>query len=287
MKNFRAGRILLMALVLASCTFAGCATTLSIKLLYNHADWLITRQLDSYLDLSRPQKAFVSARLDSILDHHRHEALPLYVDVLRQMQIRIQRGLTSDDLDWAFVQYDQLRADLLGRFAQDGADFVYLIEAPQVSRIRSVLEKRLAKQEELLHDQREIRLVQRTKRIVALAREWLGPLSGQQEQEVMQLGMAFPDTLPALYAHERERNEHLLAVLESRAYGDTGARFYEWLVYPDQNADPRFLEVAGQLKCHIASLVLALDRLATPNQRNHVLAKLGDLVRTIEQLRGA
>src|SRR3982750_1254999 len=80
MKILHAGRILLSAVALSFLMLAGCATTL----LYNHADWLIARQLDTYFDLSRPQKAFLSARLDAILDHHRHEALPRYEAVLQQ-----------------------------------------------------------------------------------------------------------------------------------------------------------------------------------------------------------
>jgi len=275
------------ALVCCLAAVAGCATTLATTLTYNHADWLLTRQLDGYVDLSRSQKAFVSARLDTILDRHRAEALPRYEDVVRQVQARIQRGLTGEDLDWAFTQYDQLRADLFGRFAQDGADFVRLVEEPQIARVRSALNKRLAKQEQLLRAGIETRLVKRRERILALAKEWLGPLTTQQEQEASRLAMAFPDTVPALYAHQRRRNDQLLAVLESRADGDLTRRLYEWLVEPDKDADPRVVEMTRQLRDHIAGLILRLDRLATPTQRAHVLAKLDDLARTIHHLKGA
>lgn len=286
MKILMRARDVLLCLCL-SCSFTGCATTLATTLIYNHADWWITRQLDGYFDLSRSQKAFVSARLDTILSHHRHEALPRYEDVLGQVQARVQRGLTGDDLDWAFEQYDELRADLLTRFVRDGTDFVRLVEEPQISRLRKALEKRLTKQEQLLRDSVETRLAQRTERIITLVKEWLGPMTRQQEQEVTRLAMAFPDTLPALYAHERQRNEQLIAVLESRTDGDTTARLHEWLVDQDRNADLKFLEATRQLKQHIARLILALDRLATPNQRSHVLAKLDDLTHTIHGLRGA
>src|SRR3982751_4576670 len=93
-------RLLVLGLLVALTAVAGCATTL----VYNHADWLLLRQLDGYFDLSRSQKAFVSARLNTILERHRREALPHYEAMIQQVQRRIQDGLTETDLDWAFTQ---------------------------------------------------------------------------------------------------------------------------------------------------------------------------------------
>jgi Family of unknown function (DUF6279) len=193
MKIMRAGRFLLLSLLLVSLAFAGCVAT---TLVYNHADWLIARQIDGYFDLTRPQKTFVSSRLTGILTHHRHEALPRYESVLRQATARVQDGVSTDDLDWAFIQYDQLRADLFGRFVSDGTEFVRQVNDSQVSRLKKALESRLARQEALLQDDASKRLAKRTERILGLVREWLGPLSTQQEQEITRLTMNFPDTLP-------------------------------------------------------------------------------------------
>lgn len=280
MKTFRAGHILTVAIVLASLTLAGCATTL----LYNHADWLVARQLDRYFDLSAPQKAFVYARLNSILDHHRHEALPRYETVLQQAGARIQRGLTADDLNWAFAQYDQLRSDLFARFVPDGAEFVGLVEKPQLSQLRKGLQQRLAQEEELLRDGLHARLTTRTKRIVTLAKDWLGSLSHSQEQEIIRLAMDLPDILPAWYAHQMRRNEQLIEILETRHDRHAVDRLYEWLVEQEKHADPQFLVTAKHLRERITELVIALDGLATSEQRRHALTKLDDLAKTIHRL---
>ena len=275
------------ALLLWIVVLAGCATTLGTTVMYNHADWLIARQLDGYFDLSRSQKRFVAARLDTILDRHRHEALPRYERVLQEVRARIERGLTDGDLDWALAQYDQLRADLLSRFVPDGTDFVRLVEERQIARVRQALEARLAKQESLLRESPEDRLAKRADRILPLAKEWLGPMSRRQEQEVAGLAMAFPDTLPAFHVHQRQRNERLIALLQSRDRGDITTPLREWLVEQEKDDDPSFLDASMQLKRHIAGLILALDRLATPAQRGHVLAKLDELASTVHRLSGA
>jgi hypothetical protein len=284
MKFTLAGRVLLLTLCLVSLAFAGCAAT---TLLYNHADWLIARQIDGYFGLNRSQKTFVSSRLGGILAHHRREALPRYETVLRQAHQRVARGLTAEDLDWAFLQYDQLRADLFARFVSDGAEFVQQVNDPQVLRLKQALEKRLAVDEDLLRDDVTKRLGKRTERILGWARDWMGPLSAQQEQDITRLTMRFPDTLPMWYAHRVYRHEQLLALLESRKSAETAARLQDWLTHQDYDADPRFADMTMQLRRRISELVISLDRSATPVQRRHFLSKLDELVGTIRRLQTA
>ena len=280
----KAGRVLLLTLCLAFLAFAGCAGT---SLLYNHADWLIARQIDGYFGLNRTQKAFLSSRLSGILAHHRHEALPRYETVLRQAHERAADGLTTADLDWAFAQYDQLRADLFARFVADGSEFVQQVNDPQVVRLRQTLQTRLARQEDLLRDDASKRLAKRTERIMGLAREWMGPLSAQQEQEIARLTMQFPDTLPSWYAHQVYRHEQLIALFDSRNSHQTRERLEDWLIHQDYDTDPRFAEMTKQLRRHITELVLSLDRSATPVQRRYFLSKLNDLTALVRRLQAA
>ena len=284
MAIIRTGRLLFIALFLASLAVAGCAAT---TLLYNHADWLIARQIDGYFGLTRPQRTFVSSRLSGILAHHRHEALPRYEVVLHQAVERVADGLTTEDLEWAFVQYDQLRADLFTRFVSDGTEFVRQVHDPQVSRLKQALQTRLARDEDLLRDDAAKRLANRTERILGLAREWMGPLSVQLEQDITRLTMNFPDTLPTWYAHQVYRHEQLLKLFETRQSDQTPARLEDWLVHQDGDADPQFAEMTKQVRRHITGLVISLDRSATPTQRRHFLSKVDELASLVRRLQAA
>ena len=280
----RAGRFLLTTLLFLSLAVAGCAAT---SLLYNHADWLIARQIDGYFGLNRPQKTFVSSRLSGILAHHRSDALPRYEAVLGQARERSADGLSADDMDWAFVQYDQLRADLFARFVSDGVEFIRQVNDPQVSRLKQALETRLARDEELLRDGPAKRQAKRTERVLGLAREWMGSLSAQQEREITSLTMNFPDTLPVWYAHQVYRHKQLLTLIESRQSELTVARLEDWLVNQDRDTDPHFTETMTQLRKHLTGLVLTLDRSATPTQRRHFLSKIEDLAALVHRLQVA
>ena len=207
--------------------------------------------------------------------------------MLHQARDRAQDGLTTDDLDWAFVQYDQLRADLFARFVSDGTEFVRQVNEPQISRLKNALQSHLVQAEALLQADVTTRLAKRTERILSLAREWLGPLSMQQEQEISRLTMNFPDTLPLWYAHQKHRHEQLVALIESRKSDQTGVRLEDWLVNQDKDADPRFAEMMKQLRHHITGLVISVDRSATVAQRRHFLSKVDDLAATVRRLQAA
>ena len=207
--------------------------------------------------------------------------------MLRQAHERAADGLTNADLDWAFGQYDQLRADLFARFTADGREFVQQVNDPQVSRLKQALQTRLARQEDLLRDDAAKRLAKRTERMLGLAREWMGPLSTPQEQEIARLTMQFPDTLPSWYAHQMYRHEQLIALFESRKSDQTAERLEDWLVHQDYDTDPRFAEMTKQLRRHITELVLTLDRSATPAQRQYFLSKLDDLTALVRRLQAA
>jgi len=195
--------------------------------------------------------------------------------------------LTAEDLDWAFLQYDHLRRDLFARFVSDGTEFVRQVNDPQVSRLKQALETKLAREEELLRDDAVKRQAKRGERILGLAREWMGSLSAQQEQEIAKLTMNFPDTLPSWHAHQVYRHQQLLALLEARQSEHTASRLEDWLVHQDEDADPRFAEMTAQLRRHITGLVISLDRSASPTQRRHFLSKLDELAALVRRLEAA
>jgi Family of unknown function (DUF6279) len=275
----RVMRVILLCLWLVAATLNGCASTL----LYNHADWLLTRQIDQYFDLTRSQHSFVSTRLSTLLEHHRQDALPQYEETIRQAAARIQRGLNEDDVEWAFRQYDHLRVDLFARFVLDGTDFLHLVRDAQLPHLKRKLRERLADQEALLREPVETRLITRKERLLALVREWLGPISRAQEQQIADLAMNFPDMLPIVYAHQQRRNDQLMELMERRTQQDSTERLRIWLV--DQEMDHPYVEATRHLRHHLKGLFLALDRIATPAQRHHLLAKLDGLARTVHTLR--
>ena len=99
---------------------AGCSLTQA----YRYADWIILWEIDHYFDLTSAQRHDLGLRLTPLLARHRHEAIPQYEAFLLQIRQRLERGLTSQDIDWTYATYDRLRADLFERLVSDGGVFL-------------------------------------------------------------------------------------------------------------------------------------------------------------------
>jgi len=120
----------------------GCSLTL---LAYHYADRLILWQVDHYFDLTSDQRHELGRQLKPLLARHKHEAIPQYEAALVQVRQRIERGLTSQDVDWAYATYDRLRADLFNRIIADGGVFLASIEPEQVQTLETALQKENSK----------------------------------------------------------------------------------------------------------------------------------------------
>jgi hypothetical protein len=132
--GFRAAAPCLLSMVVL---LSGCALTFG----YRHADWLISWQLDHYLDLTAGQRRDVTARLKPLLTRHRAEAIPQYEQFLKELQQRVNGGLTREDLEWVYASYDRFRADLFERAVPDGSALLVTVNERQIRNLEDMFRK--------------------------------------------------------------------------------------------------------------------------------------------------
>lgn len=267
--------LLMLVLVLNGC---------AISFGYRHADWLITRQLDHYLDLTSNQRRIVNARLQPLLLRHRAEALPQYEQFLNDLQARISRGLTPEDLDWVFSSYDRFRADLFERAIPDGGQLAAQLKDNQIKYLERVFRKEEAQADHQAQRPASARLDERTKKGIALAEEWLGPLGREQSARLGDLIRALPDSQPTWWQYRRQRHEEVLALLRSSSSADQIAGRLRYLfVHADEAAPAGYLKMMKDMRGALARLVLDVDRMLTPAQRRHAILSIQ---KVIDELHG-
>ena len=106
------------AVVTAFALLAGCSMA---RFLYDQADWLVLREMDSYLDLREEQREHAAGLLAVSLSRHRSEQLPQVASVLQDAADRVRRGITDADAAWA---YEQGREDsVIERTEKEGATY--------------------------------------------------------------------------------------------------------------------------------------------------------------------
>jgi len=271
----------LWCLALLLFFFSGCALTTT----YRYADRIILWQLDHYFDLNRDQRHDVAQRLTPLLARHRYEALPQYETFLRDIRRRIERGLTGSDVDWAYAAYDRLRADLFERVAADGGVFLASVDARQVRTFESVLQKDNAKAERFTQVSASERLNKRAETTLDWLKDWLGPLTKEQREQIRQWSLALPDTQEVWLAYRQQRQLELLTLLHQPRTPERAAQeLRAMFVFPDQTASAPYQDSVRRLREAAKTMALAIDQHVTPEQRLHAVAKLQRLIDQIHDL---
>ena len=261
---------------------AGC----SIVSLYRYADWIILWEADHYLDLTSDQRRDLSQRLTPLLARHRREAIPQYEAVLVQGRQRIERGLTNQDIDWAYATYDHLRADLFDRIIADSGVVLASVDSGQVRTLEAALQKDHTKLTQRVQAPAPERLRKRTDAIIEWLDDWLGSLSKDQEAQIRQWSLALPDNQQFWATYQQQRQQELLALLRQPRTPDIVARELSALlvVYPDQTGPPAYQDAIHQMRTAVKTMALAIDQQATPDQRRHAVTKLQRLIDQLHDL---
>jgi hypothetical protein len=266
--------------VLAAALLVGCTT----KIAYRYADWYLLWKVDHYVDLNGQQRSYVRNRLKDLLAHHQREALPVYEQFLSEVQLKMADRLTHEELDWIFERYHQLRADLVDRVVPDGAMLLTSINEGQVRHLERMLGKDNEKAGRDVGEEVEVRQVRRTTEALELLRDWLGPLSRDQEQRIKELVRTLPDIDRGRLTYIQDREQELFNLLRLQADSHlVRERLRLWLLFPERIA-PAHGRSVDQLRQSLKHVVLAVDELITPPQRAHALHRLQKLINDIHSL---
>ena len=260
---------------------AGCSLTLT----YRYADWIILWQVDHYFDLTADQRHDVAERLTPLLAGHRHEAIPQYEAFLVQVLQRFERGLTSQDIDWAYATFDRLRADLFDRVAVDGGVLLASVDPRQVRIFEEALQKDDGKAVRLAQAPAPERLKKRAQTTIDWLEDGLGSLSKDQEVQIREWSLALPDMQQVSFAHRQQLQQELLVLLHQPRTPERVAReLRAMFVSLDQHAPQDYQDAVRQMRAAVKTMALAIDQRLTPDQRHHAVTKLQRLIDQLHDL---
>ena len=264
--------------VLSAC-LASCST---LTFTYTYGEPLLLWRIDRYFDLSREQERLVKAWLADFHSWHRQMELPRYAEFLRQVQDRWRDGVSAEEVEWTFDTFAKLRSELTGRIAPAGAVLLPLVDTTQIRHLDRVLQRDNRDWQSQAAIPAEERSVKRAKTVLSWLRDWLGPLTPEQERLVTRLLKDMPDTTEDWLAYRTQRQQQFVQLLQSRPNPALiEHRLQEWLATPEKTS---YVLSRQNLRQDVKMAVLAIDRTVTPRQRAHASEKLQILIRQIEGL---
>jgi hypothetical protein len=267
----------------AAVLLAALAACSSIRLGYNNADTLALYSLDSYFDLDDAQETLARERVRALIAWHRRTQLADYVQLIEETQSRLDRPVSAQDVLAVQSQMTE-RMQLLGRqAAPDLAKLARTLTPDQLAHFSNKMAKDNAKfrreQVSLRDAPGDAASEARIKRNLERARNWLGPLTREQEQLLREASTREPGA-DARWLAERERRQRvLLGVLERIRSEQLGAEqggvllraYFEELQTP---ADPALRETVLRMRERNAQLIAQLLNSATPQQKALLAKKL-------------
>lgn len=178
-KAVRYGCILTSILVLA-----GCAK----KFLYSNLDWVVIEYLDDYVSLDGEQEVLLEERILLLVDWHKEEELPLYIDHLKQLEALNKDSVTLGALQSNREQMRDHFQRLVSKAAPDLFSLSMQLDSKQEIEFIASVKERYKKRDEKYAGKTE----QELRKVVLenteeWMEEWLGKLSRQQKSRAKQL----------------------------------------------------------------------------------------------------
>lgn len=262
-----------VGIVAISLLASGCL----VRVAYENADRLMLWEIDRYFDLTSAQSDATLDRLRAHLHWHRAQELDTTIALLRRVQQRAADNVTADEVQETFTEFDTLRRTLVERLAPDSVALFAQLNDAQITHLEEALSEANREWEERAALPPERRGKERTKRLLQVVEDWVGPLEESQEQALTRASAALPDTLDVWLAYRIERQQQFIHLVRAaREVPDAITTVLDdWIMVP---APEPFKTQRGAVR----EFILAVDRTMTFKQRAHFIELLQEWIDDLE-----
>lgn len=269
----------LVAVLLVAALLQGCS---GLRLAYNNADVFLRWQANSYFDFEGEASEDLDRRIQALLAWHRAQALPQYARLSEEAARRMLRGIRKEDLDWAYDAAQAQVQEALGAAADEAAGLLDRLAPEQIAHLeRRFAEENRKFEREQLRGTVEQRRKRRLKRNLDRLEEWYGPLTPEQQERVRRYSDAAPLAGDLRDRDRRRRQAEFVALLKAR---EATAKLRPWALAWETSRAPDYAEAQRATRAHYESLLLDLDRMLTPAQREHAVGRMRDYAATFSAL---
>jgi hypothetical protein len=270
-------RAVLLALF-AAAFFAGCT---GLRVGYNQADIILAWRANTYFDLDRDQRRDFSARLDRLLEWHRHEQLPEYAKFLTAAIDKSEHGVKVEDIAWFVDGFRARYRTIVNRGVADAAEVLSTLTPEQIVN----LQKQFAKDNRKFADENELesgvekRKRARLKKSLSQIEDWAGNLTREQETKVGALLDPIPLIEHLRHQDRMRRQREFVEILKLRQNKpEFATRLHQWLLDWDHGRSPEYEHLAEEVYTQRLHFYVAVDKLLTREQRHRAVDRLQKFV---------
>ena len=268
--------LLILALLLAAGS-QSCGKYV-LHYVYNNADSFAMKSANKYLDLSDAEEDRLRSLIQKHHRWHRRSELPRYLSFVNKLKVRGADGITNADIDWAMNNIDGYTNRIYNRIFPDTINVLHAIDSGRLYKMEKkmrdsnrelVAKTKMSKRE---------RLFERTRKMIGYMEDWLGDISKDQKRQFVALSLKLPDITPSYLRYRRQRQHEFIQLLKSKPdKTKIRQKLNKWLVHRERNLPAYYKRDYMGWKRQLRVMILKIDKIITPQQRQHALTKLAKL----------
>ncbi len=276
-------KIIVIGLVLL---LSGCST----KFVYKNLDWLVYWYVDDFVELSDEQERMVDVKLATWLEWHKNTEIPKYIAHLNELSddIRMQQ-ISLDKMDYHQQKAAEHWTRLKAKIIPDLVEMAPMLTQEQVDSMFKEIGE-MNKDEEKERQERiakspEQRKKRSIKRNIKNLERWLGDITSEQESLVENMYGQYHSNGELWREYRVRYQAELRSLFNKRDRGDEfKAKLNRLLMQPEEYRSELLNQRNDENRNTYKTFLLAVDALATDEQRTHLLSEIGDFVEDFSDL---
>jgi hypothetical protein len=251
---------------------SGCSIR---KLAYGWAGKLLANRVIATFDLNDAQKRDLLPRVTALHEWHRKNELPRYVTFLDAVIAKAADGFDRQEVEWMLHEAIGMVERLSARFSPEAGSVLSTLSDAQITHADDEFKKGEKERFEKLELSEEDYVKHRLKVARKNFKTWLGSYSDAQLAEYER----FIRKNRQAELRRRKRYEDNQEILLKTLHTHPGPQVLSdlvnrWLTRQEVHETPEFQAAEKRDETEFVELVLAIDRLMTQEQRQHLIDEL-------------
>jgi hypothetical protein len=258
------------------CSLVLLSACSSTTFVYNRLDFLLPWYLDDYADLNRGQKDYLDELIAPLLDWHRNEELPRYVEIISRIEVSLDRTLSPADASRVLSDFQEAWFRLEGLALDKLLDLGTQMSDKQIQGFLKELNKRQQDYEEKYLTRSDKEFYEESyENLLDSLQDYLGKLNSEQRGLVLQASGQLQRS-DHIWLREEAAWLQQLAVLLERTPG-WQQRVREAVAARRENLPPDYVQTYDHNLDVVAGVIVELLNGRSDKQDKRLRNKLGDL----------
>lgn len=253
----------------------GCS---AVRLGYNNAPDLVYWWLDSYLDFDSAQTLRLRADLQSLQDWHRKEEVPLYADLLKNLQPLSGQQVNTEQVCAVYTTLESRLMVTADRIMPTATAIAPTLRPEQLQHLAKAWDKRNQEwREDWLDGSQQDRAQHRLKKLRERSESFYGRMNDTQLARLSTLLEGAGFDAASQYRETLRRQQDIVQTLKGvRGASEihTQAELRALLSRSLQSPDDALRQYQLRARLQGCSIIASLHNTATPSQRNKLAQTL-------------